>query len=146
MLIGKASKKKRVIETIRRIYGAVLSATFFMKKNHFFLKVFFPTLLMHCSRKKMRKKLWCSFFWGQNGPENFFGFLEKSRKNRKKCVFFGKKLMVSDPFSPNIILSFIMQKCKKNVSKKSVKKKGFRFLKLFFKNENWTFIFVHFWN
>jgi len=25
------------------------------------------------------------------------------------------------------------------------KKKGFRFLKLFFKNENWTFIFVHFW-
>ena len=146
MLVGKTAKKKRVNESIRRIYGAVLSATFFMKKNHFFFENIFLLLEMLWLWKKCQKKLWCSFFGGQNGPEKIFEFSEKSRKNRKKCVFFGKKLMVSRTFSPKVVLSFIVIKCEKNVSKKNVKKKGFHFLKLFFKNENWTFIFVHFWN
>jgi len=35
-------------------------------------------------------------------------------------------------------------KCAKKSRQKKHKKKGFHFLKLFFKNENWTFIFVHF--
>jgi len=35
-------------------------------------------------------------------------------------------------------------KLRKKCLKKMSKKKGFHFLKLFFKNENWTFIFVHF--
>ena len=52
MLVGVLIKKKRVIETIRRNYGAVLRATFFMKKNHFFSKLFFSLPFMHCSRKK----------------------------------------------------------------------------------------------
>ena len=139
-------KKKRVIESIRQIYGAVLSATFFMKKNHFFLKIFFSLLQMLWFQKKRRKKLWCSFFWGQNGPENFLGFLKKSQKNRKKYVFFEKMLMVSGPFSLNVVLPFDVIKSIFQVRKKRSKKKGFHFLKLFFKNENWTFIFVHFWN
>ena len=113
--------------------------TFFFEKNNMLLK-------MHWLFKKHRKKLWCSFFWGQNDPEKFFGFSKKSPKNQKKCVFFEKKLMVSDPFCQNVALSFIMQKCEKNVWKKMSKKNDFHFLKLFFKNENWTFFFVHFWN
>jgi hypothetical protein len=146
MLVGKTAKKKRVNESIRRIYGAVLSATFLIKKNHFFLKNIFLLLEMLWLWKKYRKKLWCSFFWGQNGPEKFFEFSEKRSKKSEKCVFFEKKLMVSGPFSHKVMLAFTIIKCEKNVSKKNVKKKGFHFLKLFFKNENWTFIFVHFWN
>jgi hypothetical protein len=115
------------------------------KKSPFFIFNYF----CHCKcfdfMKKCRKKLWCSFFWGQNDPENFFGFSEKSRKNRKKCVFFEKMLMVSPPFSSKVALPVIMQKCENNVWKKMSKKKVFHFLKLFFLNENWTFIFVHFW-
>ena len=131
-LVGKTVKKKRVVESIRRIYGAIQSATFFWKKNHFFLKFIFLWLQMLWLFKKCRKKLWCSFFWGQNGPEKIFEFSEKSRKNRKKCVFFGKKLMVSAPFSHKVVLSFTIIKCEKNVSKKNVKKNDFHFLKLFF--------------
>jgi hypothetical protein len=52
--------------------------------------------------------------------------------------------MVSGPFCRKLALPFIMQKNEKSRLKKMSKKKGFRFLKLFFKNENWTFIFVHF--
>ena len=131
-LVGKTAKKKRVNESIRWIYGAVLRATFFIKKNHFFFEKIFSSLKMHWSRKKCWKKLWCSFFWGQNDPEKFFEVSEKSRKNQKKCVFFEKKLMVSSPFSLKVVLSFIIQKCEKNVSKKNVKKNDFHFLKLFF--------------
>jgi hypothetical protein len=52
--------------------------------------------------------------------------------------------MVSGAFLRKVVLPVIMQNYKKKGLKKNVKKKGFRFLKLFFKNENWTFIFVHF--
>ena len=117
-LVSKTVKKKRVVESIRRIYGAIQSATFFWKKNHFFLKFIFLWLRMLWLLKKCRKKLWCSFFGGQNGPEKNFEFSEKSRKNRKKCVFFGKKLMVSAQFSPKVVLAFTIIKCEKNVSKK----------------------------
>ena len=94
--------------------------------------------------KKMPKKAVMLVFWGQNGPEKKFEFSEKSRKNRKKCVFFGKKLMVSGPFSHKVVLSFVVRKSSFLVRKKMSKKNDFHFLKLFFKNENWTFIFVHF--
>ena len=133
-----------MFETIRRIYGAVQNDPFFRKKNHFFLFLFFLLLEMIWFRKKCRKKLWCSFFRGQNGPEIFFWFSGKSRKNHVFCVFFGKKLMVSCPFCLKVALLVIMQNFQKTRSKKMSKKKGFGFLKLFFKNENWTFIFVHF--
>ena len=119
---------------------------FLKKKSAFFIFNYFCHHKCFDFMKKCRKNLWCSFFWGQNGPEKFFEFSEKSRKNRKKCVFFEKKLMVLGPFSHKVVLAFTIIKCEKNVSKKNVKKKGFHFLKLFFKNENWTFIFVHFWN
>ena len=142
---GQPAKKKRVIETIRHFYGAIQSATFFRKKNHFFLWKKILLLDMVWLWKKCQKKLWCSFFWGQNGPEIFFWFSEKSQKNRKKCVFFGKKLMVSGPFCRKLALPSIMQKNEKSRSIKMSKKNDFRFLKLFFKNEIWTFIFVHFW-
>jgi hypothetical protein len=118
---------------------------FFRKKNHFFYEKKILLLYMVRFRKKWQKKLWCSFFWGQNGPEIFFWFSEKSRKNRKKCVFFGKKLMVSGPFCQKVVLPFIIRKVYFFVQKKMSKKNDFHFLKLFFKNENWTFIFVHFW-
>ena len=52
--------------------------------------------------------------------------------------------MVSPTFYQKVVLSFIMRKSEKNGRKKNVKKNDFRFLKLFFKNENWTFFFVHF--
>jgi hypothetical protein len=52
--------------------------------------------------------------------------------------------MVSRTFLRKVVLPFNIIKCEKKCRKKNVKKKGFRFLKLFFKNENWTFIFVHF--
>ena len=100
--------------------------TFFFEKNNMLLK-------MHWLFKKHRKKLWCSFFWGQNDPEKFFGFSKKSPKNQKKCVFFEKKLMVSDPFCQNVALSFIMQKCEKNVWKKMSKKTIFIFWNFFLK-------------
>ena len=132
MWISKTVKKKRVNESIRRFYGAVQSATFFMKKNHFFLNYFFLLLRLLCFFKKGRKKLWCSFFWGQNGPENFWRFSKKSRKNRKKCVFFEKKLMVSTPFLQKVVLSFIMRKFDILSQKKMSKKNDFHFLKLFF--------------
>ena len=131
-LVGKTAKKKRVSESIRRIYGAVLRATFFIKKNHFFFEKIFSSLKMHWSRKKCWKKLWCSFFWGQNDPEKFFEVSEKSRKNQKKCVFFEKKLMVSDQFSPQVALSFVVRKTIFKGPKKNVKKNDFHFLKLFF--------------
>ena len=131
-LVGKTSKKNRVVETIRRIYGAIQSATFFWKKNHFFLKFIFLWLQMLWLFKKCRKKLWCSFFWGQNGPEKIFEFSEKSRKNRKKCVFFEKKLMVSAPFSSKVVSAFVVRKSSFLVRKKMSKKNDFHFLKLFF--------------
>jgi len=52
--------------------------------------------------------------------------------------------MVSDPFLRKVVLPSIVTKYSFLVRKKMSKKKGFHFLKLFFKNENWTFIFVHF--
>ena len=82
--------------------------------------------------KKMPKKAVMLVFWGQNGPEKKFEFSEKSRKNRKKCVFFGKKLMVSAQFSPKVVLAFTIIKCEKNVSKKKRKKKRFSFFETFF--------------
>ena len=133
------------METIRRIYGAVQSATFFMKKKHFFYTFICCLLKLHWLWVNSQKKMWCSFFWGQNGPENFFEFSKKNQKNRKKCIFFEKMLMVSWPFSHFMVLLITVWKSKFIGPKKNTKKKGFQFLKLFFKNENWTFIFVHFW-
>ena len=131
-LVGKTAKKKRVNESIRWIYGAVLRATFFIKKNHFFFEKIFSSLKMQWLFKKCWKKLWCSFFWGQNDPEKIFEVSEKSRKNQKKCVFFEKKLMVSPQFSLKVVLSFIIKNCEKNVSKKNVKKTIFIFWNFFF--------------
>jgi hypothetical protein len=131
-LVSVLIKKKRVVESIRRFYGAVLGATFFMKKNHFFFEKRFSWLKMHWYRKKCWKFLWCSFFWGQSDPENFFEVSEKSRKNRKKCVFFEKKLMVSPPFSSKVVLSFNVRNFHFLVPKKMSKKNDFHFLKLFF--------------
>jgi hypothetical protein len=52
--------------------------------------------------------------------------------------------MVSGAFLRKVVLPVIMRNREKKGRKKKRKKKGFHFLKLFFKNENWTFIFVHF--
>ena len=81
----------------------------------------------------MSKKLWCSFFGVQNDPEIFFGFSEKSRKNWKKCVFFEKKLMVSGPFSPKVVLPIIIINMIFLIRKKCQKKMVFVFWNFFFK-------------
>jgi hypothetical protein len=52
--------------------------------------------------------------------------------------------MVSWSFLQKVTLRFIVLKILKYTQKKMSKKNDFHFLKLFFKNENWTFIFVHF--
>jgi hypothetical protein len=118
---------------------------FLWKKNTFFWKCFPPYYRCFEFKKNVEKSCDARFFGAKTVLRIFLGFSEKSRKKRKKCVFFEKKLMVSGPFSLNVALPFNIRKSIFLVRKKSVKKKGFHFLKLFFKNENWTFIFVHFW-
>jgi hypothetical protein len=125
-------KKKRVVESIRRFYGAIQSATFFWKKKHFFLKFIFLLLQMRWLFKKCRKKPWCSFFWGQNGPEKIFEFSEKSRKNRKKCVFFGKKAYGLSSIFTQSRVSIYHAKMRKKCLKKKRKKKRFSFFETFF--------------
>ena len=120
-------------ETIKRNYGAVQSATFFMKKNHFCLTLFFCLLKMYWLRKKLSKKLWCSFFGGQNDPEIFFEFSKKNQKKWKKYIFFEKMLMVSCPFLRQVILPYIITNIIFFSRKKMSKKTDFHFLKLFFK-------------
>ena len=75
--------------------------------------------------------MWCSFFWGQNDPENFFEVSEKRRKNRKKCVFLEKKLMVSGPFLQKVALPFNIRILTFYPWKK-MSKKGISFFETFF--------------
>ena len=122
-----------------------LALLFSWKKIIFFLKKDFRDWKCIDIEKNVENFCDARFFGDKVTLRFFLRFQKKSRKNRKKCVFFEKKLMVSPTFSSKVMLSFIMQKCKKRCSKKNVKKNDFHFLKLFFLNENWTFIFVHFW-
>jgi amino acid transporter len=67
--------------------------------------------------------------------------IQKKRKNVPKIAFF---LMLCCAFCyilmlPEMILYFHFMSQYKNT-----KKHGKKYLKLFLKNENWTFIFVHF--
>ena len=57
---------------------------------------------------------------------------EKSRKIPKKSDFSRFFLMLSTAFLSKVVAQFIIWNCEKNVWKKSRKKSGFHFCKLFF--------------
>jgi hypothetical protein len=97
--------------------------------------------------EKHEKKRLCSFF--SVHLLVFFHFLkwEKIRKNRKnvqKIVFFQvfpyALRCFFNIFMTHEMLTFLHIR----LQNKKLKKTKNKILKLFFKNENWTFIFVHF--
>jgi hypothetical protein len=103
---------------------------FYPEKIHFY-KIFFH---YKCSYKlstiiqKTHKVIQKLSIFSKSVPKN----PKKSRKIPKKSVFFTFFLMVSATFLIKVLLSFIMQIYKKNVSKKGWKKSDFHFCKLFF--------------
>jgi hypothetical protein len=92
--------------------------------------------------KKSKKSCDARFFRSKTVHRIFFDFLKKVKKMGKSAFFPLFFLWSQDHFH---IIRLIEHRVKFGIcgSKKKHKKKGFQFLKLFFKNENWTFIFVH---
>ena len=94
--------------------------------------------------KKHEKKCWCSFF--SVHLLVFLDFLKMSKigKMSEKSCFSKFFLMLCGVFS-NIFVLYIMLTIFYFVPQnKNLKKREKKLLKLFFKNEKWTFIFVHF--
>ena len=116
---------------------------FFQKKNE---NIFFE-IICYCICftiwKKTKKSCDARFFRSKAVHRNFSDFLKKVKK-MGKSAFFSLFFLWSQRHFHIIHLIEYHAKHAKKVAKKKHKKNGFRFLKLFFKNENWTFIFVHF--
>jgi len=93
--------------------------------------------------KKMEKSCDARFFRSKAVHRFFSDFLKKDKKMGKSAFFSLFSLWSQHHFHIIRLIEY-HAKHAKNVTKKKHKKKGFCFLKLFFKNENWTFIFVHF--
>jgi hypothetical protein len=98
------------------------------KAVHFFekkIKIFLFFLFCYCRcfefTKNAKKSRDARFFRSKTVHQKFSDFLKKVKKMGKSAFFPLFFLWSHDHF-----------------------RKGFQFLKLFFKNENWTFIFVHF--
>jgi len=91
---------------------------------------------------KTEKSCDARFFRSKTVHRNFFDFLKKVKKMGKSAFFPLFFLWSQSHFH---IIRLIEHRVKFGIcgSKKKHKKNGFHFLKLFFKNENWTFIFVH---
>jgi len=115
---------------------------FFQKKNE---NIFFE-IICYCIcftiSKKLKKSCDARFFRSKAVHRFFFDFLKKVKK-MGKSAFFPLFFLWSQRHFHIIRLIEYHAKREKKVTKKKHKKNGFRFLKLFFKNENWTFIFVH---
>jgi len=97
---------------------------------------------MWCLYEKVKKSCDARFFRSKTVHRIFFDFLKKVKKMGKNA-FFPLFFLWSQRHFHIIHLIEYHAKHAKKVVKKKHKKKGFCFLKLFFKNENWTFIFVH---
>ena len=67
--------------------------------------------------------------------------IQKKRKNVPKIAFF---LMLCDAFCYINVLRNVLIQIHFMSKNKNTKKHEKKLLKLFLKNENWTFIFVHF--
>ena len=93
--------------------------------------------------KKTEKSCDARFFRSKTVHRNFSDFLKKVKKMGKNAFFPFFFLWSRHHFTLFVLIEYHAKVVKKYVKKKH-KKNGFRFLKLFFKNENWTFIFVHF--
>jgi len=122
-----------VIESIRRIYGAVLSATFFMKKNHFFLKINFLLLIMHCSQKKCEKSCDARFFGAKTVLRFFWSFQKKVEKIGKNAGFSKKNLWSQTHFRSISYYHLSYKNVKKMSQKKVSKKRDFIFWNSFLK-------------
>ena len=93
--------------------------------------------------QKYKKSAYARFF----GPfHKFFLFfkmskIQKKRKNVPKIAFF---LMLCCAFCYILMLPEMLLYIHFMSQNKNTKKHEKKYLKLFLKNENWTFIFVHF--
>ena len=119
---------------------------FSWKKITFFYFYFFCYWICSDIRKNVEKSCDARFFGDKTVLRFFFGFQKKVEKIGKNAFFSEKSLWSQVHFYNKTHYHLSCKKNEKSRLKKMSKKKGFRFLKLFFKNENWTFIFVHFWN
>ena len=116
----------------------------FSKKNKIFLFFFICDGLWFAFIKKHEKSCDARFFRSKTVHRIFSDFLKKVKKMGKFAFFSLFSLWSRCIFHIFHLIEY-RSKCVKIYVKKNSKKKGFHFLKLFFKNENWTFIFVHFW-
>jgi len=116
---------------------------FFQKKNeNIFLKIICYCICFTFS-KKSKKSCDARFFRSKAVHRFFSDFLKKVKKMEKSAFFSLFSLWSQRHFHIFHLIEHRVKVVKKDVKKKH-KKNGFRFLKLFFKNENWTFIFVYF--
>jgi hypothetical protein len=89
-----------VFESIRRIYGAVQSATFFMKKNQNFLrKKIFVIENALVTIKNVEKSCDARFFGDKTILRIFLGFQKKVQKIGKNAFFSKKSLWSQDHFT-----------------------------------------------
>jgi hypothetical protein len=121
------------------------------KAVHFFekkIKIFLFFLFCYCRcfefTKNAKKSRDARFFRSKTVHQKFSDFLKKVKKMGKSAFFPLFFLWSHDHFRTLWSYRLSCKTCEKSRQKKTQKKKGFQFLKLFFKNENWTFIFVHF--
>ena len=131
-IVGKPSKKKRVNETIRQFYGVIQSATFFMKKNHFFfIFIFFVTGYAAILEKMSKKAVMLVFLGTKRSWDFFLVFWKKSKKSEKMRFFWKKAYGLRTILSQTRITIYHIKKWKIKV-KKNVKKKWFSFFETFF--------------
>ena len=123
-----------MIESIRRIYGAVQSATFFMKKKSYFLimKNYVTTNALTIL-KMVEKSCDARFFGDKTILRNFLDFQKKVQKIRKNAFFLKKSLWSQTHFVKMLHYHLSCKNVKKMSEKKCQKKTIFIFWNFFLK-------------